>query len=390
MRRHGLAVPVAILCLWLGVPSVQGADELMPFPAQQADVPYPTHEWPEIRSDDPNRATIGAILERAFTGQRPAAFARTKAVLVVSLGRIVAERYADGITKDTRLQSWSMSKSFLHAALGLAIADGKLDPAAPAPVPEWHEAIDQRHAITLRQLAQMTDGLDFREQYDDPTSDAMQMLFGGGRGDVGKAAARSRFAHAPGTVWSYSSGSANILARILRDKIGAHEAYRSFLQTRLFAPLGIASAVAEFDASGTWIGSSYVHATARDFARLGLLYLRGGVWDGKQLVPRDWLEVGRNATLASKGRYGALFWLNARDPDTGAPAFSADLPDDMFMARGFGGQLIAIIPSRDAIIVILNADYTNENKPVAALMADILKALPKLPPRRPDPPHEER
>jgi CubicO group peptidase (beta-lactamase class C family) len=118
-----------------------------------------------------------------------------------------------------------------------------------------------------------------------------------------------------------------------------------------------------------------VHATARDFARFGLLYLRGGTWDGTQIVPRQWVDVARTPTLASKGAYGALFWLNAPNPDTGAPAIDAALPTDMFMARGFGGQFIAVIPSRDAIIVMLNVAYAGDTKPITALVADVLKAL---------------
>ncbi len=375
MRLQGLAIGFALLGLWVGAAGTR-AQDLTPFPAQKADVPYPTRDWPELTAGDPLRAKVGAILERAFAGERPPSLGRTKAMVVVSAGHLVAERYAEGITRETRLQSWSISKSFLHAALGLAIADGKLDPAAPAPVPEWQAANDPRRAITLRQLAQMASGLAFREQYDDPTADAMQMLFGDGRGDVAHAAAHAPAAHPPGTVWSYSSGSANILSGILRDKVGARGAYSAFLQDRLLAPLGMTSAVPEFDGSGTWIASSYVHATARDFAKLGLLYLRGGVWEGKQLVPRNWVDVGRTATLASKGRYGALFWLNARDPDSGAPALSADLPDDLFLARGFGGQVIAIVPSRDAIIVLLSAAYADDSSPIVTLVADILKTLP--------------
>jgi CubicO group peptidase (beta-lactamase class C family) len=375
MHRLGLAVPFALLCVWMSVPAMQ-AQELTPFPAQKADVPYPTTEWPEIEAGDSRRATIGALLERAFTGKRPESLARTKAIVVVSAGRIVAERYADGITRDTRLQSWSMAKSFLHAALGAAIADGKLNPQAPAPVPEWQDPGDLRNAITIRQLAQMTSGLAFTENYGDPTGEAMQMLFGEGRGDVGHAAASLPLEHEPGTHWFYASGSANILSRALREALGGREAYRAFLQQRLFDPLGMKSAVPEFDASGTWIASSYIHATARDFARLGLLYLRGGVWDGKQIVPRAWVDIGRTPTLASMGGYGALFWLNAPNPDTGAPAMSAELPPDTFYARGFGGQLIAIIPSRDVVIVMLNAAYADDASAIVHLLADILKALP--------------
>jgi CubicO group peptidase (beta-lactamase class C family) len=363
MRRLRLAIPVALICAWLAVPAAT-AQELTPFPAQKPDVPYPTQEWAEIDPSDPLRATVNTVVDRAFTGTRPAGLARTKAIVVVSAGRIIAERYADGITRQTRLQSWSMAKSFLHAALGAAITDGKIDPQGAAPVPEWQTAGDARKAITVRQLAQMTSGLAFTENFD-PSGEAMQMLFGAGRGDVARAAASLPLVHEPGTHWAYSSGSANLLSRALRDALGGREAYRALLQSRLFDPLGMKSAVPEFDASGTWIGSSYVHATARDFARFGLLYLRGGVWEGKQIVPRDWVELARTPTLASKGVYGALFWLNA-----------PDLPADAFYARGFGGQLIAIIPSRDVVIVLLNASYTDDARTIISLLADILKTLP--------------
>lgn len=328
--------------------------------------------------DDALRAKVDALLARAFDGDRPAALAHTRAMLVVQGGKIVAERYSEGIGKDTRLQSWSMSKSFLHAALGMAVVDGKLNLQAPAPVPEWKDPSDPRHAITLRQLAQMTSGLAFTENYGDPFGEAMQMLFGAGSGDVGHAAASQAAVHPPGTFWFYSSSSANIVSRALRDALGGREAYRDFLRTRLFTPLGIKSAVPEFDASGTWIGSSYVHATARDFARFGLLYLRGGTWEGRQILSRDWVDFARTPTLASKGLYGEFFWLNAPDPDTGAPAIAAELPTDVFMARGFGGQFITIVPSRDAIIVMLNADYAGDNKPIVTLVADVLAALQQL------------
>lgn len=376
MRRVLLATSVAMLAsLWFAAIAAQAGD-LVPFPAQRPDVPYPTQEWPELNLADPVRTKVSALFDRAFTGARPESLARTKAIVVIHGGYLVAERYSDDITRDTRLQSWSMAKSFLHAALGAAIAEGKIDSQSAAPVPEWQATGDARKAITIRQLAQMTSGLAFTEDYGDPAGEIMQMLFGAGRGDVAHAAASLPLVREPGTHWFYASGSANIASRVLRDKLGGREAYRAFLQTRLFDPLGMKSAVPEFDAAGTWIGSSYIHATARDFARFGLLYLRGGVWEGKQVVPRDWVDVARTPTLASKGEYGALFWLNAKNPDTGSAATSSGLPDDVFYARGFGGQLIAIIPSRDAVIVMCNAAYTDDGRPIIALLADILKTLP--------------
>lgn len=347
------------------------AGTLVPFPAQPPTVAYPTVEWPEAKQPD-----VEAVVERAFTSPQPPALARLKAVIVVHQGQVVAERYAEGITRDTRLQSWSTAKSFLHTALGLAIEHRRINPDTRAPVPEWQNPNDPRRAITIRQLAQMTDGLDFAEDYGDANAEVMQMLFGAGRGDVGRSAAGAKLRAEPGMRWSYSSGSANILSRILRDRLGSREAYRAFLHDKLLAPLGMTSAVPEFDASGSWIASSYVHATARDFARFGLLYLRGGVWEGKQLIPSAWVLTARTPTAASNGYYGALFWLNATDRATGKPAVTPLIPTDTFFARGFGGQLITIIPSRDAVIVTLNAADTRDASPIIKLLAATLNALP--------------
>jgi CubicO group peptidase (beta-lactamase class C family) len=353
------------------------ADELVSFPAQPLGVSFPTENWPEFDAANGTRKLVENAVAPAFDGKRPAALERSRALVVIWHGKIVGERYSHGVTPDTRLQSWSMAKSFLHGALGIAMADGLLSPQQPVGAPEWRSEVDARRTITIRQMAQMTDGLDFREQYSDASAGALQMLFGAGRGDVGAFAARSDRAFAPGTHWSYSSGSANILSRMLRDRLGGREAYLRFLRERLFQPLGIRSAVPEFDASGTWISSSYVHATARDYARFGLLYLRGGVWAGQQIVPRDWVNIGRIPTMASRGAYGALFWLNAANPETGRNAISPKLPADMFMARGFGGQFIAIIPSRDAVVVMLNAAYAEDPQPIIDVVANVLDALPR-------------
>lgn len=366
LRALKAGVAAAILCT-----TIAAADTLVPFPPQPAGVAFPTAEWPEAR-----QPAVETAVERAFTGKQPIALERLRAVVVIHRGQLVAERYSPGVTRDTRLQSWSMAKSFLHAALGLAIEDRRINPDTRAPVPEWQKPSDPRRAITIRHLAQMTDGLDFREDYGDPGAEVMQMLFGEGRGDVGRSAAAAQPIAQPGSRWSYSSGSANILSRILRDRLGGGAQYRTFLHNKLFVPLGIKSAVPEFDASGTWIGSSYIHATARDFARFGLLYLRGGQWDGRQLLPADWVNNARHPTAASNSYYGALFWLNAINRATGKPAVTDLLPDDTFFARGFGGQLITIIPSRDAVIVMLNAAYTKDIAPIPEFLGSLLKALP--------------
>lgn len=354
------------------------AADMVPLPAGQDKTPYPTDSWAEWAPGDPLRLKIESILSRAFDGERAGALAGMRAMVVIAHGRLAAERYADGIGPETRLQSWSVAKSLLHAALGVAIGDGLIDPDASARVPEWQKPGDPRRAITVRQLAQMTDGLAFREDYGDTSSEVMQMLFGAGRGDVGAAAARNPLGHPPGTHWSYSGGSANILSRLLRDALGGREAYRTFLHERLFKPLGMTSAVAEFDAAGTWIASSYVHATARDYAKFGLLYLNHGLWEMRQLVPRAWAEGASRGSAAARGHYGTLFWTNGRD-DKGTPALSSRLPQDLYFARGFGGQLIAIAPSQDTVIVMLGASYGDAHQPIIELFADILAATAEMP-----------
>lgn len=345
------------------------------YAAQGDKTPFPTEAWAEIAPDHPLRSALGTVLTRAFEGTRPPALSNTKAMVVIVGGRLAAERYAAGITKDTRLQSWSVAKSFLHAALGLAIGDGLIDPDAPVAVPEWQSPGDARAKIKLRELAQMTDGLAYREDYGDTNSEVMQMLFGAGRGDVGASAASAKPLHAPGTVWSYSGGSANIVSRVLRDRLGGRERYRAFLHERLFKPIGMTSAVAEFDSAGTWIASSYLHATARDFAKFGLLYLNRGFWEMRQLIPRDWVEAAARPSSASKGLYGTFFWLNGRNPETGRLAISERLPEDIYFARGFGGQVIAIAPSYDAVIVMLSAAYTDDSRPIVDLFADVLNTI---------------
>ena len=374
MQTFRLRMAILASLAFAGLGLVPARAEV-PFPQQHPAVPYPLVTWPEAEADSALRVSITKRVETVLDAPK-GALARTKAMIVVHGGIIIGEWYGKGITPYTRLQSWSVAKSMLHAALGLAIADGRIAPSRPLPAPEWQSKEDPRKRITVLQLAQMTDGLRFDENYADAGSHAMQMLFGGGRGDVGAAAARASLAHEPGTHWSYSSGSANILSRHLRDRLGGGAAYARFLRERLLDRLGMRSAVPEFDAAGTWIGSSYVHATARDYARFGLLYLRGGLWTGEQLIPRDWVEHARTPTMASRGEYGALFWLNAPDPDTGKAAISARLPEDLFLARGFGGQIIAIVPSRDAVVVMLNANYADDPSPIIDLVASLLNLLP--------------
>ena len=312
---------------------------------QPANTPWPTHEWPEA----PRRADLEAVIEEGFAD---GSLGETNAVLVVQAGHIVAERYGgttpsftgDGAPVDaaTPLISWSMAKSFLHAAVGLLVEEGRLDPSAPAPVAEWRD--DDRRAITLANLLGMRDGLDFLESYEvGRDSDVIEMLFGAGKADMGAFAAAHPLAHAPGTVFNYSSGTTNIVSRLLADAVGRHEDYHHFLTERLFEPIGATSARATMDESGVFVASSFLHATARDFARFGLLYLRGGRWDGSQLLPPEWVATAQvpYSHDPETGFYYAWQWWVTGDE------FAS------YEAHGYEGQLISVVPALDAVVVRL-------------------------------------
>jgi CubicO group peptidase (beta-lactamase class C family) len=331
--------------------SVDGIPELIRLPRQRPDVPWPTEQWPEAAV--PEGVDLAPMLDEVFDEESP--LATTFAVVVVHGGAIVAERYAGAlehfdraatpVDANTPLLSWSMAKSILHAVLGLLVGDGRIDLDLPAAVPEWAEHADPRHAITLRHLLAMQDGLDFVEDYeDDRTSDVIEMLFGAGQADMAHFAAARPLAAPPGTRFSYSSGTSNIISGIVARTVGSGEDYARFLHGRLFSPLGMTSADPEFDEAGTWVASSFLRATARDYARFGLLYLRDGTWEGRRVLPDGWVDYARTWVAEDPedhSPYGAHWWGVAGDTR------------GTFRAAGYEGQSITICPALDLIVVRL-------------------------------------
>jgi CubicO group peptidase (beta-lactamase class C family) len=345
---------------------------LVPLPRQPRGVPWPTSEWP--RAGIPPEVALDPLLDQVCDDTGP--LATTYAVVVVHRGRLIAERYQGGlphfdrppepVTVESRLLSWSMAKSMLHAVVGLLVKDGRLDLDAPADVPEWSAPGDPRHAITVRHLLAMRDGLDFAEDYvDDRTSDVIAMLFGDGQADMAHFAADRPLAAAPDTRFNYSSGTTNIISGVVARLVGPGAPYEAFLHERLFGPLGMGSARPEFDGAGTWVASSYVRATARDFARFGLLYLRDGVWDGTRLLPEGWVDYGRTIESVDPedGPYGAHWWGVAGDTL------------GTFRASGYEGQSIAICPALDLIVVRLGKTPTEHDPDLVAWRADVVQAF---------------
>jgi CubicO group peptidase (beta-lactamase class C family) len=335
--------------------------------------PWPLGDGVDSRADPEglDRATLDAIVEEAFAEPDPAALRHTRAVLVAWNGRLLAERYAEGIEPGMPLPGWSMAKSVINALVGILVGRGELDLDAPAPIPEWRESGDDpRAAITLSQLLRMSSGLAAEERYG-PFGKGSDMLF------VDESCAELAIAQPliaePGTRYQYSSGTTNIVARIIRDRFADADAQLRFFHEALFEPLGIRSATLELDPTGTFVGSSFALMTARDWARLGQLYLDDGVWQGRRILPEGWVEYSRTPTPAAlRGEYGAHFQTNAGGEERRLPS----VPNDAFEMVGYEGQSVLIVPSRRAVIVRLGLTRSPAKWDTDAFASQVLAVLP--------------
>jgi len=350
---------------------------LIPLPGQPVGVPWPGATWPE--APVPPGVALEPLLGAAFDPEGP--LATTYAVVVVHRGWVVADRYGgalphfdrapEPVEPETPLLSWSMAKSMLHAVVGMLVAEGRLDLDAPVPVAAWSGDEDPRCRITLAQLLAMRDGLVWAEDYVDAgVSDVIEMLFGRGREDVAGFAADRALAAPPGTRFNYSSGTSNLISGLVREVLGGRERYERLLVERLFGPIGMRSARASFDAAGTWVASSYVHATARDFARFGLLYLRDGIWAGRRVLPEGWVDRARTwqSTDPDGGKgYGEHWWVTGDDHGT-------------FWANGYEGQSILVCPALDLVVVRLGRTDAEHYPELAAwraaLVEQFVRAVP--------------
>jgi CubicO group peptidase (beta-lactamase class C family) len=233
-------------------------------------------------------------------------------------------------------------------------------------VPQWQAEGDPRAGITLEHLLAMRDGLAFAEDYVDAgVSDVMEMLFGRGAADTAAFAADRPLAAAPGERFNYSSGTTNVVSGIVARTVGPGQPYERFLQERLFDPLGMASARATFDDAGTWTASSYVHATARDFARFGTLYLRDGWWEGEQLLPAGWVDHARrrrSTDLETGNGYGAHWWVT--DDEHGS-----------FWASGYEGQSVLVSPALDLVVVRLGKTPAERAPELVRWRAEVVRAI---------------
>ena len=324
-----------------------------PLPPQPPDVPWPTQSWPQGAPAAADATALTRAVEQLFAPTGRGGLPDTRALLVVQDGRVVLERYAEGFGPDSRFHSWSMAKSVTHALVGVLVREGRLDLDAPAPVPAWHAAGDPRAALTLRHLLTMTSGLDNADGGEDPQSFVARILFGDLCADTAEAAARVPLLHPPGTHWAYSTGTTQIVSGIVAHSVGGgREGMRSFLERELVTPLGAKSLLLEFDAAGTPLGGGYLFANARDWARLGELYLRDGVWEGSRILPAGWVDFARRvAPAANNGVYGAGFWVNGNPAEDQFRPLREGL--EAFEMSGNAGQFVVVVPDRDLVVVRL-------------------------------------
>jgi CubicO group peptidase (beta-lactamase class C family) len=347
-------------------------------PASAAPPP-PTEEIPSPPSDP----ALALALERAFTENADGPRRNTQAVVVMQRGRIVAERYAPGIGVDTPLPGWSATKSVTNALLGVLVRQGRLDMNAPAPIAAWADPQDPRRAITSDQLLRMTSGLDAGQSLVNvsPFDPAARLLFI--EHDMAAFAASRPLAYPPGTHWNYADPNTLLLSRIVRDLAGGDAAStRAFIYRELLDRIGMRHATFEFDAAGTPIGGSHLWASARDWGRLGQLFLDDGIVNGGRLLPPGWVEYSSRPTPGAEYvGYGAGFWTNRGSGYGASYRIGQGMPADAYMARGSHGQYVVIVPSQQLVVVRLGPAWTprDDMDAVARLTSEAIAALPGKP-----------
>ncbi len=321
---------------------------------------------------EPSDPALKAALDHAFEEPASPPFRKTKAVVVVHDGSVIAERYADGIGVDTPLLGFSMTKSVINALLGILTRQGVISPSFPAPVPEWRGPADPRREIEVEHLLRMTTGLALDETNSgfDPSSQMVYL-----HDDMAGFAARAAMIAAPGTRWAYSSPTTQLLARIIRDAAGGPEQTLAFAWRELFNRLGMRNVTLEFDGAGTLQGSTYMLASARDWAKFGLLYLNDGVIGGKRILHEDWVDFSAAATLDTD--YGAGFWTNRSEHEHAKGRVRLGIPRDAFFASGDLGQRIVILPTQRLVVVRLgdSVDPTGDIRGLGRLVKEVIAAV---------------
>jgi CubicO group peptidase (beta-lactamase class C family) len=288
----------------------------------------------------------------------------TSSLLVIYKNHIVAEKYAEGFDKSSRLLGWSMTKSIVGTMYGIMQRKGMIDIYDAVDIDEWKK--DKRRNITYNNLLQMNSGLEWEEDYT-KISDVTKMLYLDR--DMSLKQAEKSLVGEINKSWYYSSGTSNLLAGMLmKKKFETQQEYLDFWYSELIDKLGMHSMIIETDLAGNFVGSSYSWANTRDWAKLGLLYMYKGNWNGDQILDPNWVEYATTATNTSQGQYGAQIWLNVEGLKY------PDVPKDLFFFGGYQGQKVFIIPSKDLVVVRLGIDNTVKTD-FNKLLKDIISTI---------------
>jgi len=289
--------------------------------------------------------------------------------MVLHKGIPVAEAYQPHFNQHTRFLGWSMAKSITNAMVGILVRQGRVDINQHTGLDKWEN--DNRGKITWNDLLHMQSGLKWNENYGN-RSDVTLMLYC--NSDMGRYASDKPFIHPAGTFWDYSSGTSNIVSNLIRRQFSNDSAYYAFPYSELFYKIGMPNVVFEVDPSGTRVGSSYIYASARDYARFALLYQNNGIFNGERILPEGWVKYSTSAASASKGDYGAFFYLNKgkRLPS---------VPEDTYSCEGHDGQRIFILPGQELIVIVLGFSHKPKGElelDFDNLLKDILSATPAV------------
>lgn len=330
-------------------------DQALPTVTRQKNSISPDQDWPLGQNVNSINSEVQRLTDTILNKDNDQGL-QTRALVVVKNGRIVAESYADGITNKTPLLGWSMAKSITAMMLGSMEQLGRLNHNQNKLFHQWHN--DQRAEIQLKHLLTMTSGLKFDETYA-PGSDATHMLFTAQ--SASDVALDSDLKENIGTHFSYSSGTTNILTRLLHKKLGNDpQADQRFLSQNILHPAGITTASFETDTSGVIVGSSYLYASARDWARFALIMLQQGEINNTRILSADWVTAATTPNGSENEKaYGYQFWLNQGDKQLRWP----ELPSDAYAMMGNRKQSVMIIPSEQLILVRLG--WTSGDYPMA-------------------------
>ena len=336
MRPRPVACAVALALLTACAPGTESVSFEYEQPAAAV---FPGDTWDHAVETDAVLADLEDRTDPVFA--RPPAQGGPKGVLVVKNGRVIWERYADGWSASSVMQSFSVAKSFLSVVVGMAVDDGLVSLTDTGLHPSW-AAGDPRSAITLEDMLHMRSGLQWEEDF--TTGDPSRML--DSESGVASFAAARELVTEPGSTFEYSTGTSAIIASYLNSKLGGGDALVRYVKSRLLEPLGITSMELLLDKSGQWVGGIGADATLADWARFGWMVRNDGVWNGKRIVSSSWLAYSRKSKELD-GVYLAHWWK---------------LSPTSLAAVGLHGQAIIVDESLDAVVVVAYGDAPDEDE----------------------------